>query len=62
MLKPFDVFGNKAEVPGNVMVNVPFGATESGTTKPTVTSCACATGFPFTIAVQLTAGNTCEIV
>jgi len=62
MFRPFDVFGNNAEPPGNVMVNVPFGATESGNTNPTVMSIDCVTGLPFTIAVQTTAGNTCEIV
>jgi len=62
MFNPFEEFGNNAEPPGNVMVNVPFGATESGSTNPTVTSCACVTGLPFTIAVHCTCGNVCAIV
>jgi len=58
MVNPFEEFGNNAEPPGNVIVKVPFGTTESGRMKPTVTSWACVTGCPFTIAVHCTWGKT----
>jgi hypothetical protein len=62
MLNGPDLFGSTAEPPGNVMVKTEPGATASGATKPTVTSCDCEISPAGSVAVHATALNSFEIV
>jgi hypothetical protein len=62
IVKPCAVLGNVDEPPGNVILNCWPGVTESGTTKPTVTSCVWVIVADPTTAEQVTPANVCEIV
>jgi hypothetical protein len=62
IVKPCAVVGSADEPPGNVIVNCWPGVTESGTTKPTVTSWVWLIVAEPSTAVHCTPGKVCEIV